>query len=88
MLTSILMHVCRILVVHVYPGIFTVVGLSRVVVSAMTVLSGWSQSVRDKEFLVEMQLQNFESNKSERKTNESKTELGIVRAERVIVEER
>lgn len=86
--TSILMHVCRTLVVHVYPGIFAVVGLSRVVVSAMIVLSSWSQSVRDKEFLVEMQLQNFESEKSEQKTNENKTELGIVGAERAIVEER
>lgn len=78
------MYVCRILVVHVYPGIFAVVGLSRVVVSTMIVLSSWSQSIRDKEFLVEMQLQNFVSDVSEQRTSEKQTELpgaGTVRAE-------
>lgn len=60
---------------HVYPGIFAVVGLSRVIVSAMTVLSSWSQSIRDKEFLVEMRLQNLELDRAEQKTDEKKTEL-------------
>jgi hypothetical protein len=88
---SILTRVRRILVVHVYPGIFAVVGLSRIVFSAMIVLSGWSQSVRDKEFLVEMRLQNLEPDKSEQTMNEKKTELrraGLVRAERAMVAER
>jgi len=79
------------LFVHVYPGIFAVVGLSRIVFSAMIVLSGWSQSVRDKEFLVEMRLQNLEPDKSEQTMDEKKTELrraGLVRAERAMVEER
>ncbi|KAG8215068.1 hypothetical protein J3R82DRAFT_8489 [Butyriboletus roseoflavus] len=81
----------KFLFVHVYPGIFAVISLSRVVVSAMTVLSSWSQSIRDKEFLVEMRLQNLESEKAGQKTSEKKTELsrtGIVHAERAIVEDR
>jgi len=79
------------LFLHVYPGIFAVVGLSRIIVSAMIVLSGWSQSIRDKEFLVEMRLQNLELDKSEQTADEKKTELpraGIVRAERAMLEER
>ncbi|KAH0836469.1 hypothetical protein J3R83DRAFT_8078 [Lanmaoa asiatica] len=81
----------KFLFVHVYPGIFAVVASSRVIVSAMIVLSSWSQSIRDKEFLVEMRLQNLESDKSEKKTDEDKTELlkaGILRTERVVVEDR
>ena len=75
---------------HVYPGIFAMVGFSRTVVSGMVLLSGWSQSIRDKEFLVEMRLQNFGSGISDQKTDEQKTELpraSIVGAERAIVEE-
>ncbi|KAI0630807.1 hypothetical protein C8Q77DRAFT_228608 [Trametes polyzona] len=48
------------LFVHVYPGIFTLAGLGH----AMWVLSkltrSWSQTIRDKEFLVEMRLRNLE----------------------------
>ncbi|KAI9573863.1 hypothetical protein HD554DRAFT_2012394, partial [Boletus coccyginus] len=79
----------KFLFVHVYPGIFAVIGLSRIVVSAMTVLSSWSQAIRDKEFLVEMRLQNLEPDKSEQTMNEKRTQLlrlGIVRAERAMVE--
>lgn len=50
----------------------------------MIVLSGWSQSIRDKEFLVEMRLQNLELDKSEQMMDEKKAALpkaGIVRAE-------
>lgn len=88
---SVLMRVRHILVVHVYPGIFAVVGLSRLVVSAMTVLSSWSQSIRDKEFLVEMRLQNLEADKAEQTVDEKKTELprtGMIRAERAMAGER
>lgn len=83
------MRARRIVVVHVYPGIFAVIGLSRIVISAMTVLSSWSQAIRDKEFLVEMRLQNLEPDKSEQTMNEKRTQLlrlGIVRAERAMVE--
>lgn len=76
---------------HVYPGIFAVVGLSRMVVSATGVLSGWSQAIRDKEFLVEMRLQNLESDKAEQTTEAKKTALlraGTLRAERAMARER
>ncbi|KIJ65205.1 hypothetical protein HYDPIDRAFT_175219 [Hydnomerulius pinastri MD-312] len=51
---------------HAYPGIFAAAGFSRIFVSALTALSSWSQSIRDKEFLVEMRLQNLEPNKTEK----------------------
>lgn len=55
----------KFLLVHVYPGIFAAAGLSRMCVSVMSLLSTWSQAVRDKEFLVEMRLQNHEPGKLE-----------------------
>ncbi|EGN95092.1 hypothetical protein SERLA73DRAFT_61388 [Serpula lacrymans var. lacrymans S7.3] len=45
---------------HVYPGIFAVAGLARSLVVSVRLLSSWSQSIRDKEFLVEMRLRNLE----------------------------
>jgi E3 ubiquitin-protein ligase MARCH6 len=48
------------LVMHVYPGLFAVVGFGRSIVVGMSLLSSWSQSIRDKEFLVEMRLRNHE----------------------------
>lgn len=48
---------------YAYPGIFAAAGLSRMCVSVMGLLGTWSQAIRDKEFLVEMKLQNHESNK-------------------------
>ena len=48
---------------HVYPSIFAVAGFSRSVVVAIGLLSTWSQSIRDKEFLVEMRLRNLEPEK-------------------------
>ncbi|KAF8141917.1 hypothetical protein EV363DRAFT_1151445 [Boletus edulis] len=78
----------KFLFVHVYPGLFAMVGLSRMVVSAMTVLSSWSQAIRDNEFLVEMRLQNLEP---ELATDEKKTEAlraGIVRMGRAMAGER
>jgi len=65
----------KCLFVHVYPGIFAVLGFYRTVASGMVVLSGWSQSIRDKEFLVEMRLQNFHSSTPEQKMEARKTEL-------------
>jgi len=78
----------KFLFVHVYPGLFAMVGLSRMVVSAMAVLSSWSQAIRDKEFLVEMRLQNLEP---EQAMDEKKTEAlraGIVRTGRAMAGER
>ncbi|KZT21187.1 hypothetical protein NEOLEDRAFT_792953 [Neolentinus lepideus HHB14362 ss-1] len=51
----------RFLFMHVYPGIFAAAGLYRLIEKGWGVLSAWSQIVRDKEFLVEMRLQNLES---------------------------
>jgi len=49
---------------HVYPSIFAVAGLARMLLTISGVLSSWSQSIRDKEFLVEMRLRNYEQEKS------------------------
>ncbi|KAH7910305.1 hypothetical protein BJ138DRAFT_1009132 [Hygrophoropsis aurantiaca] len=50
----------KFLFMHVYPGIFAVAGVSRTIIAGVGVISSWSQEVRDKEFLVEMRLQNLE----------------------------
>jgi E3 ubiquitin-protein ligase MARCH6 len=50
-------------VLHVYPGIFMSAGLVRSTVILYGMLSKWSQSIRDKEFLVEMRLRNHEPEK-------------------------
>ena len=45
---------------HVFPGIFAAAGFFRMAGSLGGVFISWSQSVRDKEFLVEMRLRNLE----------------------------
>lgn len=45
---------------HIYPGIFMLAGLIRSATVLYDLLSSWSQSIRDKEFLVEMRLRNHE----------------------------
>ena len=55
---------------HVYPGIFAVAGLFRLVVTGSRTLSRWSQSIRDTEFLVEMRLRNYEQEKEVEKIEE------------------
>jgi E3 ubiquitin-protein ligase MARCH6 len=62
---------------HVYPGIFAVVGLIRLGVTSSGVLSRWSQSIRDTEFLVEMRLRNYEQDKENEKKEEEKGKVGI-----------
>ena len=47
-------------VTNVYPAIFVIAGFVRSAVVAYDVLSTWSQSVRDMEFLVELRLRNHE----------------------------
>lgn len=47
-------------VVHVYPGIFTLAGLGHGAWVLSKVTRSWSQTIRDKEFLVEMRLRNLE----------------------------
>ncbi|PIL24929.1 hypothetical protein GSI_12816 [Ganoderma sinense ZZ0214-1] len=48
------------LFLHVYPGIFTAAGLVHGAFALSKVLGSWSQTIRDKEFLVEMRLRNLE----------------------------
>ncbi|KAG2142827.1 uncharacterized protein EDB93DRAFT_1241500 [Suillus bovinus] len=50
----------KFMFMHAYPGIFATVGLYRASVATLRLLSSWSQAIRDKEFLVEMRLQNLE----------------------------
>ncbi|KAK0238548.1 hypothetical protein EDD85DRAFT_1022072 [Armillaria nabsnona] len=46
--------------IHVYPAIFIIAASSRSALLSMDLLSSWSQSIRDKEFLVEMRLRNHD----------------------------
>lgn len=45
---------------HVYPGIFTLTGLGHAAWVLSKATQSWSQTIRDKEFLVEMRLRNLE----------------------------
>ncbi|KAF9460561.1 hypothetical protein BDZ94DRAFT_1197761 [Collybia nuda] len=53
----------KFIFMHVYPGIFMFAGLLRSAVVLYGLLSSWSQSIRDKEFLVELRLRNHEPEK-------------------------
>ncbi|KAN0115652.1 hypothetical protein V8E52_006771 [Russula decolorans] len=53
----------RFILMHIYPGIFAAAGLIRLGLTGSGVLSRWSQSIRDTEFLVEMRLRNYEQDK-------------------------
>lgn len=64
-------------VMHVYPSIFAAAGVARMAVTAATVLSSWSQSIRDKEFLVEMRLRNYEHEKRKEELAKEKKEKGL-----------
>ena len=48
------------IVMHVYPTVFVFAATLRSAVVAFDLLSSWSQTIRDKEFLVEMKLRNHE----------------------------
>ncbi|KAF5383819.1 hypothetical protein D9615_003736 [Tricholomella constricta] len=50
----------KFIFMHVYPAIFMLAGLVRSAVVLYGLLASWSQSIRDKEFLVEMRLRNHE----------------------------
>ncbi|KAF9642788.1 hypothetical protein BDM02DRAFT_3264335 [Thelephora ganbajun] len=50
----------RALFVSIYPGVFTGVGVVRGILGLRNAYLKWSQTVRDKEFLVEMWLRNLE----------------------------
>ncbi|TFK17884.1 hypothetical protein FA15DRAFT_675738 [Coprinopsis marcescibilis] len=71
LLPATLLHIARIFLptmvgdsnsifMHTYPAIFLFVGLIRSTVVLYDVLSTWSQTIRDKEFLVELRLKNHD----------------------------
>lgn len=62
---------------HVYPGIFAAAGLIRLGVTSSGVLSRWSQSIRDTEFLVEMRLRNYDQDKESEKKVEEKGKVDV-----------
>ncbi|TFY83645.1 hypothetical protein EWM64_g363 [Hericium alpestre] len=57
----------KFIFMHVYPGIFAVAGFARMMMTVYGILFSWSQSIRDKEFLVEMRLRNYEQEAKEKK---------------------
>lgn len=66
----------KFMFMHAYPGMFATVGFYRASVATLRLLSSWSQAIRDKEFLVEMRLQNLEP-----ATNETNAQKGGVEGE-------
>ena len=50
----------RMTVLHVYPSLFTAAGIVHATYAVSKVTSSWSQTIRDKEFLVEMRLRNLD----------------------------
>lgn len=61
----------KFMFMHAYPGMFATVGFYRASMATLRLLSSWSQAIRDKEFLVEMRLQNLEP-----ATNETNAQKG------------
>ncbi|KAJ7493199.1 hypothetical protein B0H11DRAFT_2156254 [Mycena galericulata] len=59
----------RLLFMEVYPAIFLTVAGVRFGAVLLEMLSTWSQSIRDKEFLVEMRLRNLEPDSSKSKVD-------------------
>ncbi|KAK7687757.1 hypothetical protein QCA50_008976 [Cerrena zonata] len=57
----------------IYPALFAVAGCTHGIVVLSSLMGTWSQAVRDKEFLMEMRLQNLES-EAERKSQGTQTE--------------
>ncbi|KAI0682125.1 hypothetical protein C8T65DRAFT_625163 [Cerioporus squamosus] len=59
------------LFLHVYPGIFTAAGLAHAAFAVSKVMVSWSQTIRDKEFLVEMRLRIWTKNRGRRRKQSS-----------------
>ncbi|OSX64112.1 hypothetical protein POSPLADRAFT_1138372, partial [Postia placenta MAD-698-R-SB12] len=62
------------LFIHLYPSIFTVAGFIHATFALSRLLAAWSQTIRDKEFLVEMRLQNHEADLDQEKASEKDPE--------------
>ncbi|KAF8625036.1 hypothetical protein AX17_006950 [Amanita inopinata Kibby_2008] len=71
----------KFIFMHVYPGIFVVAGLMRSAMVLHDLFSTWSQTVRDKEFLVEMRLLNHDSEKADDKKDSRTPETRGVAAD-------
>jgi hypothetical protein len=52
-------------VTHIYPGIFLAITFSSTGAKIYDGMTKWSQTIRDKEFLVEMRLRNHDPEKEE-----------------------
>lgn len=65
------------LVLHVYPGIFTAAGLVHGAYALSKVLGSWSQTIRDKEFLVEMRLRNLEPGQEKDTEEQADTKMEV-----------
>lgn len=61
-------------VLYVYPGIFVLACFARTAMLFETLLAGWAQSIRDSEFLLEMQLRNLEPAPAAEKTTTSSSD--------------
>ncbi|KAF9644488.1 hypothetical protein BDM02DRAFT_3121841 [Thelephora ganbajun] len=59
-------------VVSIYPGVLTGVCVVRGILGLRNAYLKWSQTVRDKEFLVEMRLRNLEPEETKEKAAEKK----------------
>jgi len=66
----------KFIFMHVYPGIFIFAGLMRSAVVLYDLLAAWSQTIRDKEFLLEMRLLNHEVERLEVK-KETTSDIGV-----------
>ncbi|KLO17994.1 hypothetical protein SCHPADRAFT_925510 [Schizopora paradoxa] len=62
------------LFLYVYPGIFVLACFARTAMLFETLLAGWAQSIRDSEFLLEMQLRNLEPAPAAEKTTTSSSD--------------
>ena len=61
---------------HVYPGIFTAAGIAHATFAFSKITTSWSQTIRDKEFIVEMRLRNLDPDSEKRNETES-TVVGV-----------
>ncbi|KAI0676025.1 hypothetical protein C8Q78DRAFT_1142731 [Trametes maxima] len=66
------------LFLHVYPGIFTLAGLGHATWVLSRAMTSWSQTIRDKEFLVEMRLRNLEERQTADRGREAKKRAIVI----------
>jgi len=71
------------IVTNIYPGIFVGVGIARGAWGLFKMYLKWSQTVRDKEFLVEMRLRNLEPEENKGKAVEKREQQQELREEAV-----